>query len=143
MTSTVWSVTLALPDRSPRLLGTVSAASGAVAGALVGALVAARWPLYPPGCVWLASDTASEAAPEARQCLEDVLGCPYGLPEPETASTGLLEPVAAALAPPAGIMAQLRARGLTPGQRKVRDRKAQLARSERLRAHWAGKAGKG
>jgi hypothetical protein len=139
MTSTVWSVTVALPDQSPWSLGTVSAASGAAAGALV----AARWPLYPPGCVWLASDTASEAAPDGLQCLADVLGCPDGPPEPDTASTGLLAPVAAALAPPAGIMAQLRARGLTPGQRKVRDRKAQLARSERLRAHYQAKVTNG
>ena len=144
MSETVWSVTLALPDRSPRLLGTVSAASGSAsgsgAGALAGALASARWPLYPPESVWLASD----AAPDGPRCLADLHGCPDGPPGPETASTGLLAPPATVSeAPLVGIMAQIRARGLTPGQRKVRDRKAQLARSERLRAHYQAKVASG
>jgi hypothetical protein len=137
-----YPVRLRLPDTGERIFATVSAPDRRVAAEKV----AARWPLMPPGCLWV-EDATGQSAPET---VAGLLGCPDGAPAPETASTGLLAPpvgsseaeTEAEVERP-GVVVRLRERELTPGQRKARDRQAQLARSERLRAHYLAKAGIG
>ena len=121
-----------------RLFATVLAPDRRVAAEKV----AARWPLMPPGCLWI-EDATGQSAPET---VTGLLGCPNVPPRPETASTGLPAPpvgspeaeTEADIRPP-GVVVRLRERELTPGQLKAKDRRAQLARSERLRAHYLAK----
>ena len=137
MTDGVWPVRLRLPGID-RPFATVLAPDRRLAAEKV----AARWPLMPPGCLWI-EDATGQSGPET---VTDLLGCPDGAPAPETASTSLPAPsvgspeaeTEADIRPP-GVVVRLRERELTPGQRKARDRRAQLARSERLRAHYLAK----
>lgn len=135
MTDTAYPVRLVLPDAGDRPFATVSAPDRRSAAATV----AARWPLMPFNCLWVV-DPTGQSAPET---VANLLRYPKVAPAPETASTGRIAPPAGVAEAendrPKGVVVRLRERELTPGQRKARDRRAQLARSERLRAHYLAK----